>query len=160
MKAILAASLSLALSLSLGACDMPESDRPLDSVDDCAGPDTSGWNAIGPSSPIMCDGKIVGYQLDLDGTKGPQSFTLVTDAPLPSDRLVSLSARIDTGAGAERSVRMTQDGSALDIAISSAETLEAHAIVLKGPPKVTYVVQVDVPQGIVYRGKITNVRKK
>lgn len=152
MRKVLVAAV---LSLSLNACDPHASDRP---VEDCEGPDISAWNAIGPASPIMCQGKIVGYQLDLDGSKDPQSFVLLTDAPLHTDGLVSLSARIDTGSGAERSVKIAQEGSALDIGISSAATLEAHALVLKGPPKVTYVVQVDVPQGIVYRGKITNVR--
>lgn len=146
--------------LALSSCDVPVSEQP---PDKCAGldlGDLSGWKTIGPATPIVCQGKVVGYQADLDGTKDRQSFALTTDAPLPADGYVSLFATVDIGAGANHSVKIMQDGSALDINNRASPNLEAHALVTKGTQTITYQVQVEVPQGVIYRGRIFNVRKK
>jgi len=142
----------LALALLVG-CVPPEST--------CTERDISAWvpSTAEFATPIRCDGKIVGYDLDIDSSKDMTSRTwaIAFDGPHPGG-VAAISADIDMLTPTKRVATLYSGSTQLAEVEGVLTTVSASSAspVAAGPLQRAFAV--TVPAGLHYRGQIRNMR--
>lgn len=142
----------LALALLVG-CVPPEST--------CTERDVSAWvpSTLDGATPIRCDGKIVGYELDINSSTDmtARTWAIAFDGQHPGG-VASISADVDLLTPAKRIATLYSGPTMLAEVEGVITTVSASSAspVAAGPLQRAF--SVTVPAGLHYRGQIRNLR--
>lgn len=138
--------------LLLAACGPPEST--------CSERDIKSWTpaTFEGSTPVYCDSKLVGYQLDIDASDGRPRLWEMVQLDQPVKPALSVSADIDLLTPVARSVRIEQGAFKIAEVYGVSNNVSTTATYKPGDGNVLRAVRVAVPSGMRYRGQIRDVR--
>lgn len=142
----------LALALFAG-CVPPDSA--------CTERDVSAWvpSTAEFATPILCDGRIVGYDLDIDSSKDmtARSWAIAFDGPHPGG-VAAISAEIDLLTPTKRVATLYSGTTKLAEVEGVLTTVSASSASHVAPGPLQRAYTVTVPAGLHYRGQIRNMR--
>ncbi len=127
----------------------------------CTERDVSAWvpSTAEFATPIRCDGKIVGYQLDIDSSKDltSRSWAIAFDGPHPGG-FAAISAEIDLLTPTKRVATLYSGTTKLAEVEGVLTTVSASSASPVAPGPLQRAFAVTVPAGLHYRGQIRNVK--
>lgn len=130
------------------------------SGDACPEADIAAWDraTMDWATPIDCNGKTVGYQLDIDSTDGTsRTWLLANHNPTLVNGPVFVSADIDAQTSVDRVASISRGSAVYAESTGGASvTVKASATVISGP--LLRMLRVVVPEGVRYRAQIRNLR--
>lgn len=107
--------------------------------------------------PILCDEKLVGYDLDIDALSGPVIWGIANTEAIKINGPVSVSAEIDIAPQVSRTAEISRGGAIYDTGAGPGLTVQASSAgIVAGP--LTRMFRVSVPMGTHYRGQWRNVK--
>lgn len=147
--------LSCCLLVGLGACSQES--------ESCSETDISAWDTSEPATPVYCESKLVGYQLDIDAKTAAQIFHLKRAESISTGGPLFVSADVDlipAAAGAvQRSAKISRGGAVYAETTGAGVTVRADAIVAPAAEPLVREILVSIPVGTHYRGQIRNVQQ-
>lgn len=150
MASKLAALVTLAASLS--ACESSN-------VGSCGERDISAWVPLSgfPVAEVRCDGKLVGYELNLPEDRSYRIWTLTNAEAHSVNGPLQIAADIDLVPEAvERVAKLARGSAVYDERNAGSLTVQASATALAGPMLREFAVK--IPAGSAYRGQIRNLK--
>lgn len=127
----------------------------------CTERDVSAWvpSTTEFATPIRCDGKIVGYDLDIDSSKDmtSRSWAIAFDGPHPGG-FAAISAEIDLLTPTKRIATLYSGPTKLAEVEGVLTTVSASSASPVSPGPLQRAFAVTVPAGLHYRGQIRNLR--
>ena len=141
----------LALAVSLVACEPS-------STGTCGERDISAWVPLSgfPVTEIRCEGKLIGYEVDIAAKPLYQIWSLTNTESHPINGPLQIAADIDLAPDAvERVAKIARGSAVYDERRSGGVTVQAGATVVSGPMLREF--QIKIPAGSAYKGQIRRV---
>ncbi len=127
----------------------------------CTERDISAWEPSTAefATPIRCDDKIVGYELDIDSSKDAtaRTWAIGFDGPHPGG-VAAISADIDLLTPTERVATLYSGHSTLAEVEGVLTTVSVSSASPVAPGPLQRAFAITVPAGLHYRGQIRNLR--